>query len=487
MACTTILVGKKASYNNSTMIARNDDGYFDVKKLIVVNPKDQPRKYKCKISHLEIELPDNPVSYTSTPSVDDKHGIWAANGINAYNVGMTATETITSNSRVLGADPLVKYIPAKNKKEKEIVGGIGEEDLVVLVLPYIKTAREGVLRLGSLLEKYGTYESNGIAFNDENECWWLESIGGHHWIARRVKDTEYVIMPNQFGLDRFDLDDAFGEKRENLCSADLKEFINDNHLDCNNNGVFNPRNVFGSHTDSDHVYNTPRAWFMARYFNPRTYKWDGDNADFTPESDDIPWALVPERKITEEEIKYILSSYYQGTPYNPYSKADNPKKGIYRPIGISRTGVMAILEIRDYVPDEIKAIEWICFGSNAFNSALPLYANVKSMPKYVSDVTLDCDSNNFYWSNRLIGCLADSNYGTAIQAIERYQAAIFNEGTKLINEYDKKFIEAKDVKLIAEANEKLCNMAKEVTTDTLNKVLLNASAHMKNGYSRSDN
>ena len=109
------------------------------------------------------------------------------------------------------------------------------------------------------------------------------------------------------------------------------------------------------------------------------------------------------------------------------------------------------------------------------------------MPKYVSDVTLDCDSNNFYWSNRLIGCLADSNYGTAIQAIERYQAAIFNEGTKLINEYDKKFIESKDAKLIAEANEKLCNMAKGITTDTLNKVLLNASAHMKNGYSRSDN
>ena len=50
-----------------------------------------------------------------------------------------------------------------------------------------------------------------------------------------------------------------------------------------------------------------------------------------------------------------------------------------------------------------------------------------------------------------------------------------------------KFIETKDAKLIAEANEKLCNMAKGITTDTLNKVLLNASAHMKNGYSRSDN
>ena len=487
MACTTILVGKKASYNNSTMIARNDDGYFDIKKLVVVNPKDQPRKYKSKISHLEIDLPDNPVSYTSTPSVDDKNGIWAANGINAYNVGMTATETITSNPRVLGADPLVKYIKAANKKEKDIPGGIGEEDLVVLVLPYIKTAKDGVLRLGSLLEKYGTYESNGIAFNDENECWWLESIGGHHWIARKVLDDEVVIMPNQFGLDRFDLDDAFGKKESNLCSPDLKEFIKNNHLDCNNDGVFNPRNVFGSHSDSDHVYNTPRAWYMGRFFNPTKYKWEGENADFNPESDNIPWALVPERKVTEEDIKYILSSYYQGTSYNPYTKADNPKKGIYRPIGISRTGVMAILEIRDYVPNEIKALEWISFGSNAFNSSLPLYANVSKMPNYVSDVKLDCDSNNFYWSNRLIGALADSNYGTSIQLIERYQAAIMNEGMKIINEYDKKFIDTKNLDLLNEANNKLCEMAKRVTTETLNKVLLNASAHMKNGYSRSDN
>ncbi len=487
MACTTILVGKKASYNNSTMIARNDDGYFDIKKLVVVNPKDQPRKYKSKISHLEIDLPDNPVSYTSTPSVDDKNGIWAANGINAYNVGMTATETITSNPRVLGADPLVKYIKAANKKEKDIPGGIGEEDLVVLVLPYIKTAKDGVLRLGSLLEKYGTYESNGIAFNDENECWWLESIGGHHWIARKVLDDEVVIMPNQFGLDRFDLDDAFGKKESNLCSADLKEFIKNNHLDCNNDGVFNPRNVFGSHSDSDHVYNTPRAWYMGRFFNPTKYKWEGENADYNPESDNIPWALVPERKVTEEDIKYILSSYYQGTSYNPYTKADNPKKGIYRPIGISRTGVMAILEIRDYVPNEIKALEWISFGSNAFNSSLPLYANVSKMPNYVSDVKLDCDSNNFYWSNRLIGALADSNYGTSIQLIERYQAAIMNEGMKIINEYDKKFIDTKNLDLLNEANNKLCEMAKRVTTETLNKVLLNASAHMKNGYSRSDN
>ena len=53
---------------------------------------------------------------------------------------MTATETITSNERVLGADPLVELRPARGREgeegfEPEVPGGIGEEDMVTLVLP----------------------------------------------------------------------------------------------------------------------------------------------------------------------------------------------------------------------------------------------------------------------------------------------------------------------------------------------------------------
>ena len=68
MPCTTVLVGKNASNDHSTMIARTDDGHFDVKKLIVVNPKDQPRKYKSKIAHLEIPLPENPCAIRPAPA-----------------------------------------------------------------------------------------------------------------------------------------------------------------------------------------------------------------------------------------------------------------------------------------------------------------------------------------------------------------------------------------------------------------------------------
>ena len=486
MACTTILVGKNASNDRSTMIARTDDGHFDVKKLVVVNPDKQPRKYKSVISHVEIELPDNPMRYTACPNVDRKNGIWAATGINTANVGMTATETITSNPRVLAADPLVEYLEARGRA-KTVPGGIGEEDIVVLVLPYIHSAREGVERLGALLERYGTYESNGIAFNDENEVWWLETIGGHHWMARRIPDDVCVVNPNQFGMDAFDLEDAFGARQAHLCSGDLREFIADNHLDLNQGGVFNPRDVFGSHEYRDHIYNTPRAWYMLRSLAPYSHRWDGENADYTPECDNLPWALVPDRKVTAEAVKEILSSHYQGTPFNPYSSQDSGRRGMYRSIGINRTGVTSICQIRTGVPEAIKGIEWICFGSTTFDAILPVYTNVERMPAYLSNVTLDASTENFYWGSRLIGALADHSYAECIQHIERYQDAVATKGRRLIREYDRRMTESGDFSLAARANEDLAKMAREQTADTLNKVLLASSEGMRNGYNRSDN
>ena len=486
MSCTTILVGRNASNDQSTMIARTDDGHFDVKKLIYVKPADQPRKYKSVISHIEIDLPEDPMAYTACPNVDKSEGIWAASGINTANVGMTATETITSNPRVLAADPLVP-LQKGGKGKKEIPGGIGEEDFVVLVLPYIQSAREGVLRLASLLETYGTYESNGIAFNDEKEVWWMETIGGRHWMARRVPDNVCVVNPNQFGMDSFDLADAMGPKKEHLCSEDLVQFIRDNDLDLNQGGAFNPRDIFGSHTDMDHVYNTPRAWYMGRYLAPYSYRWEGADADYMPESDNLPWCLVPDRKVTVEDVKYILSSHFQGTDFDPYKKQDTGKRGIYRSIGINRTGVTTICQIRSRVPEKIRAIEWIIFGSTTFSAAVPVYPSAGKIPAYLSRVTTDVSTDNLYWASRLIGVMADAHYPACIQQIGRYQSAVMTESRRIMREYDSRMAETGDYSLTEEANEKICAKVRELTTDTLNKITREASVRMKNGYSLADN
>ena len=72
MPCTTILVGKNASYDGSTLVARNEDssnGVFEPKRMRVVHPDEQPRVYTSVLSHLTVELPDNPMRYTSVPDV----------------------------------------------------------------------------------------------------------------------------------------------------------------------------------------------------------------------------------------------------------------------------------------------------------------------------------------------------------------------------------------------------------------------------------
>lgn len=275
MSCTTLLVGKSASYDGSTIIARNDDsgsGTYDPKKFVAVRPEDQPRHYRSVISHMEIDLPDDPCLYSIVPNVRPNRGVLAEAGVNEYNVAMSATETIAVNSRVLAADPLVKLVPAHGEPgdadyREEVPGGFGEEDIITLVLPYVRTAREAVARIGELLATYGTYESNGIIASDVDEIWYVETIGGHHWIARRVPDDCYAAIPNQLGIDLLDIDDAMSECRNNMCSADLADFIEANHLDRampdpefadHTAQHVNPRTVFGTATPKDAIYNTPR-------------------------------------------------------------------------------------------------------------------------------------------------------------------------------------------------------------------------------------
>ena len=544
MPCTTILIGKKASYDGSTIVARNEDspnGQFEPKRLAVVHPSEQPRTYTSTASHLTIELPDKPMRYTAVPDAIEGHGPWAAAGFNELNVGMSATETITSNPRVLGADPLVVYKPAKGTEGEEgyvpaVPGGIGEEDMVTLVLPYIKSARDGVRRLGELLERYGTYEMNGIAFSDVDEIWWLETIGGHHWIAKRVPDDSYVTMPNQLGIDYFDLADAEGDEVEHMASSDLRSWMAEHHLDLTllrpevfddiyddfaddladdveqddeddfadglldliedvrsgmlNGDIFNPRQAFGSHSESDHVYNTPRAWYMQRCLNPSD-GWDGPAAVFGPESDDIPWSRVPERKLTIEDVKDVLSAHYQGTPFDPYGTMGNAaSRNRYRPIGINRNGQLAVLQLRPYAPEAYRAVQWMAFGSNPFNALVPFYANVDELPEYLGNTGARVTSESFYWANRIIAALADARFHENAAAVEAYQEKMAALGHKMLHETDAAVasLDAAAVpEKLAAANSDLASELKCATEELLGKVLYTTSCAMKNGFAMSDN
>ena len=390
--------------------------------------------------------------------------------------------------------------------------GIGEEDIITLVLPYVNTAREGVKRLAELLETYGTYESNGIIISDVDEIWYVETIGGHHWIARRVPDDKCAIIPNQLGIDYFDFDDAFSDAREFMCSADLQEFIETHHLGRAagtqggmNGGHCNPRIVFGTATAKDHIYNTPRAWYMYRYLDP------ADAENLTPESDDIPWCLEPENAVTVEDVDFLLGSHFEGTPYDPYgTQGTEESRHRYRPIGINRTGHMVAMQIRPYAPVESRSIMWISYGSGAFTTSAPFYANVDDTPAYLRDTTPEVSTGNLYWTNRLIAVVADAHWYETNRFIEGYAEGVRAFGHRLIERTDEQLLarsdaestdtnawpldgghgDEKDVQGVADvleaANDEMADYLREHTTKLLNDVLYTSSNLMHNSFAMSD-
>ena len=312
-----------------------------------------------------------------------------------------------------------------------------------------------------------------------------------------MPDDAYVTMPNQLGIDSFDLDDAEGAQVDHMCSADLRSWMAEWHLDLTLGvegdgpaAVFNPREAFGSHSDSDHVYNTPRAWYMQRCLNPSDV-WDGPDADYTPESDDIPWSRVPERKVTIEDIKYVLSSHYQGTEYDCYGSKGTPAtRGAYRPIGINRNSQLAVLQLRPYAEPAYRAVQWMAFGSNSFNALVPLYANVETMPEYYADTQARVTSENFYWANRLIGALADVRFHECGRAVEDYQEKVGGMGHKQIHDVDAAVAALPEAEVPAElarANDSFAELVRVETDALLGKVLYTTSCAMKNSFAMNDN
>jgi len=461
-SCTTILVGKDASIDGSTIISRNDDGHeaLDPQRFVVVQPDDQPRHYKSVISKVEIDLPDDPMRYTSIPNAILDNGIWPAAGINSDNVTMSATETITTNSRVLGADPLVD-------------GGVGEEDLVTLVLPYVHSAREGVQRLGDIVAKYGTYETNGIAFSDNQEVWWLETIGGHHWAAERIPDDAYVVAPNRMNIDNFDFDSD-----DTMSSADLKDMIEKYNLNPDLDGKYNLRHIFGSATIKDTVYNNPRTWYGQQYFNPEITQ--------DPMEQDLPFICHANRKISIEDVKFVLSSHFENTKYDPYGNGSEADKKLFRPIGINRNHNVHILQVRNTVPAEIAGVQWLAYGANTFNTVVPFYTNINDTPAPYKDATGTFDLNNMYWLSTTTALLGDTDYDLYVDMRNDYELDAMSAYRKIQNETDAAINGADVSKALEDANKKLADTALKLQTKLLGDMVIMGSEHMKLRYNLND-
>ena len=199
--------------------------------------------------------------------------------------------------------------------------------------------------------------------------------------------------------------------------------------------------------------------------------------------------VIPE--INPEDVKYVLSSHYQGTPYDPYaSYGARENRGVYRSIGINRNDFVALIQLRPDLPADLQAVEWVAYASNALNAMVPFYANVETTPAYLAGTTGEVSTDSFYWVSRMIAAMADASYGKSVFHVERYELGVLSACRALLNQYDAKQLAethpARRAALRQEANEALAAEVKARAADTLDKVLFELSSNMKNAYSRSD-
>jgi Dipeptidase len=414
-ACTTVLVGKNASIDGSTIIARNDDTPDPLSPHLFYMAPAVTGRHETLTSPLNgftAPLPANGYRHTAVPNIDpDKEGIYDESGINEKNVTMSATESVYGNEKALAYDPLVK-------------NGLAEDTMQTMVLPFIDSARDGVRYLGALIAKYGSPEGNGVAFSDKNDVWYMEIVTGHHWVAVRIPDDAYAVAANQVAIQQID----FNDPGNYLWSDGIQEFVSAHHLNPDKEG-WNFRHIFGTSTEKDRHYNTPRVWYSQRCLNPEIAQ--------DPQSGELPFICHASRQITVEDVGSILSSHFNETKYDPLGKGNEEDRLLFRPIAMNRTQNSHILQIRNDVPNAYAAIFWLNFGVPSFCPYVPFYSNAADTDPSYSKTADQMNLNDAYWMYRALSSTVEGHYESYIQEDIDYLTAAKQELRARIEATDK--------------------------------------------------
>ena len=283
--CTTIVVGEQLTGDGSRIYGRSED--FDALRcknwLVFEDTDNGPEEFIADDSSFRCPLPKKRFGYTALPDYQYHHE-WGSAGFNTAGVGESSTETIFSSPEALKYDPYVE-------------NGLAENCTYNIVLPYIRSAREGVERLGALIEEYGSAEGFGVGFIDdkENAC-------GHHWLACRMPADQYFVTGNQSRFRQYDPND----KENFLADKDLLNFAERNGLWNPKEGPFDFHTAYSKDDIADHTYNYTRVWGLQKLFTP-SLKQDVNVNNFPV------FAKPDSGHITIEELRNAFRFHYDGT------------------------------------------------------------------------------------------------------------------------------------------------------------------------------
>lgn len=412
--CTTIIIGQEQTADGSMIVARSEDwDAMEAKNYEIFEGTDNgPREFVAKDSPFRCELPEKALGYSAL-SPYNLHGHWGSAGFNTAGVGMSATESIFSSDEVLKHDPLIE-------------NGVAENSVFNITLPYVRTAREGVERLGMLIEKYGIAEGFGIGFVDSKEIWYLETACGHRWLACRMPKDQYFVTGNQSRFRTYDPND----KENYLASADLIEFAEKHGLYNPAQGDFDFHEAYARDIKLDTTYNYPRVWGLQQFFSPEIKN------DVTKNT--FPVFAKAAHKVTLTELRTAFRFHYDNTEHDPYLNS-NPKEP-YRPVSIFRTTQTHLLQVRPELPQAIGCVNYVAMGMADLGVFLPLYQGITSYPEAYTKGNGESSADSAYWKFRKIMVLGMTNYNKYAPIIKEAYAKFEAETDQRQREMEEEYL-----------------------------------------------
>lgn len=282
-----------------------------------------------------------------------------------------------------------------------------------MTLENCSTAREAVEYMGAMIDKYGW---NGAAecinICDGNEAWVFEAYGGKIWVAIRVPDDSIFVAANRCRINVFYEDDP-----ENyLYAAGIKEYAIENDL-WDGTGDFMPCEIFAP---SRSKLCTLRVWRALSLL-------DSDlNLDPNENPNNWPLFVVPDHKVSVNDIWTIHQDYYQGTEFDASKDIwagpfENVLQSLYntRTINKDVSAYVQIANVKSWLPEEARCLVWFGWGAASTQYLTPVFASAKSLPSHFGEGIRQESYNedSGWWVENRVQQTATINYKSAIEDI----------------------------------------------------------------------
>jgi len=426
-SCTSILVGRLASVDGSTMTSHScDSGTDRTWMTIVPNMKHkpgetakvyyEPKRTKGPADPDRLETGEIPQAAETYAYLNAAYPI-----MNEHQLAIGET-TIGSRRELISEN-----------------GIIDAPELYRLVLERAKTAREAIRVADELTKAYG-YNDWGecFTFADPKEVWQFEIHGpgkgqkGAVWAAQRVPDGEIGVSANAGRIREIDLADP----ESFMASANVTSLAEEKGYWSKASGrPFEFTYAYDPDSRTS-LYCRRREWRVLSLLAP--------SLKLNPESENYPFSVKPDKKVGVADVLAIFRDTYAGTDYDMTRslttvnrKGETVKSPVATPFMNGDTlalfrlkrerticspaaTYLQITQSRDWLPGPLGGIVWIGYDNPATTPHLPFYIGISQMPdSYLVDGRWAFSRGCAWWAFRTVSRLANFRFQEMSQDIEK--------------------------------------------------------------------